>query len=154
MKLVKAIFLVVGLMSLLLLASCGVLAQRPPEQAVKLAIMQQLMNVQQSIAEDLALPIAESEAVRPNFEVDKVTVQSRERVKVSELSGREFLARRYSRGNLTELYRVQGTFETTFVNSAALAAHQKGVFDVYLGTDMTSEQMKTEDVETWFLLEP
>ncbi|MEL6492662.1 MAG: hypothetical protein AAFQ95_22155 [Cyanobacteria bacterium J06621_3] len=144
----KILKLMCCLTLLLLLTSCGVLTQRPPDQAVKLAITQQLTNVQQSIAKDLRIS-NKGNATRPNFEIEKVTVRSRQKLKASDA-----LMRQYSDQNMTELYRVQGTFNAMIIGSSAQKIRQEGPFEVYLGTDAVPDTEEPEAVETWFLIQP
>lgn len=122
------------LVALLLLTSCGILPQTPPDQVVKLAIAQTLTNTQQTLAQDLNL-----NAPKPNFKLKKFTVKSRENVK--DPAFRQYPG---------EVYRVRGTFDITLASSAQTSSQTDNPFDLYLSTD-TKE---TDDVETWFLIDP
>lgn len=122
------------LAALLLLTSCGILAQTPPDKVVKLAIAQTLTNTQQTLAKDLSL-----NAPKPNFKLKKFTVKSRE--KVNDPAFKQYPG---------EVYRVRGTFDATLASSAQTSSQADNPFDLYLNTDT----QETDEVETWFLIEP
>ena len=119
------------LATLLLLTGCGVLAQTPPDQAVKLAIAQTLANTQQSLAQDLQL-----DAAKPNFKIKKITVKSRQQVNQPEF-------KQYP----GDVYRVRGTFDATLNQSES---SQSNPFDLYLSSDT----QETDKIETWYLIHP
>lgn len=125
------------------LASCGNLAQVPPEEAIQLALTQQLTNVQNEIAKDLGL----STTAPPNFKIDSLTVSRREK-----LDERTFPANGYP----TDIYRVKGTVETTLMTTDG-KRQQTGPFEVLLGTtpsdnDSDAAAAATADTEIWYLL--
>ena len=126
---------IICLAALLLLTSCGVLAQTPPDQVVKLAIAQTLTNQQQAIAQ--ALNLSDS---KPNFKIDKIDIKRRE--KISSTDFKQYPG---------EVYRVRGTFNTTLrgpTKSSQLESNNP--FDLYLSTDPED----TSETQTWFLLKP
>ncbi|MEO0806317.1 MAG: hypothetical protein AAFY33_08430 [Cyanobacteria bacterium J06643_4] len=139
MRVIK--LLCIGL--LLLLSGCGVFAQTPPESAIRLAIAQQLTHMQQGLSKDLGLTQKSRPANRfePNFKVDKVYIQRRDKVTNSRILGRE---------SIDEAYRVQGTFDATLLGPSKQKFQQNSSFDLLLGTD--SEDVS--EVKTWFLLQP
>ena len=120
---------------LLLLTSCGVLAQTPPDRAVELAIAQTLTNQQQDIAQALNL-----EASKPNFKIEKIDIQSRQK-----LTSPDF--RKYP----GEVYKVRGTFKAT-LKSATLPnqTNTHSPFELYLSTD----PQNPSETQTWYLLHP
>lgn len=141
-------FRVLCLALLLLLTGCGVLNQVPPNQAVKLAIAQQLTNAQQSIAQNLGMP-SEPE-IKPNFTVNRINVESREKLASSKRSSAAAVSSRRYPG---DLYRVRGTFEATLRapnRKTQKKIQQSSAFEVYLGTD----PQDTREAETWFLIKP
>ncbi len=130
---------------MLALTGCGVLNQVPPDQAVKLAIAQQLTQTQQTITQILDQPSpAEFE---PNFKIKRLTVSNREKLSGPALQKAlgDSLASRLP----GDVYRVRGTF------SAALTARprqtQNSPFQVYLSSGLPAS---AADVETWYLLKP
>ncbi len=129
---------------LLLLVSCGVLSQNPPPEAVELAITQQLMHKQQSIAQTLersshANPVANLE---PSFEIEDISVSSRTKVTDSE---------QLSRPEINEVYKVNGTFKAKL--KAPGYPESSSPFEVYLGTNTLADP-PADGVETWFLIQP
>lgn len=128
---------------LLLLSGCGVFAQTPPESAIRLALTQQLTHMQQGLAKDLGLTQKSRPAngLEPNFKVEKVYVQRRDKVTDSR-----FL----DRASIDEAYRVQGTFDTTLIGPSKQKTQQNSSFDLLLGTDSKD----VSAVKTWFLLQP
>ena len=131
LKMLRTICLVL----LLLLSSCGVLAQTPPEQAVRLAIAQNLTVQQQDIAD--ALNLAPS---KPNFKIEKIDIKSRQ--KMAEPAFKQYPG---------EVYRVRGTFSAALKGTAkASQVETDAPFDIYLSTD----SQDTSETETWYLLHP
>lgn len=126
------------LAALLLLTSCGILAQTPPDKVVRLAIAQTLTHTQQTLAQDLNLS-----APKPNFKLKKITVNSREKVNGSAYQ-------QYP----GEVYRVRGTFDATLSGQLSgqsqTSAQTDNPFDLYLSTDPND----TDEFETWFLINP
>lgn len=119
---------------LTLLTSCGLLAQQPPEQAVRLAVIQQLSHAQQSIAQTLGAPneLTPSLTLKPNFRIDKLDIASRE--KVSE--------KRFQQpGYPSDIYKVSGTLSTT-LTAANRKIQQNSPFEVYLGTYIATKPTK------------
>ncbi len=140
-------FRVLCLALLLLLTGCGVLNQVPPNQAVKLAIAQQLTNTQQSIAQNLGM-LSESE-IKPNFTVNRLSVESREKLSGPQRVSAAVSPHRYP----GDLYRVRGTFEATLRapnRKIQTKIQRSSAFEVYLSTD----PQDTSEVETWFLVRP
>jgi hypothetical protein len=131
------------------LASCGLLAQQPPNQAVRLAVTQQLTHAQQTIAQELGL--ANQSALKPNFKLEKLDIQSR--TKVSE-------PRFQQKGYPHDIYKVQGSFNAT-LTTAERKIRQSSPFEVYLGTNPEagapsegkSDSNSDSKVETWFLID-
>ncbi len=144
MKMFRVLFLAL----LLLLTGCGVLNQVPPNRAVKLAIAQQLTNTQQSIAQSLGM--APEPEIKPNFTVNRLNVESREKLTGSQrVSAAAISPRRYP----GDLYRVRGTFEATLRapnRKTQQKIQQSSAFEVYLSTD----PQDTREIETWFLVKP
>lgn len=142
-------FRVLCLALLLLLTGCGVLNQVPPNQAVKLAIAQQLTNNQQDIAQNLGMP-SEPE-IKPNFTVNRLNVKSREKLTGSQrVSAAAAVSPRRYPG---DLYRVRGTFEATLrapSRKTQRKIQHSSPFEVYLSTD----PQDTREVETWFFAKP
>ena len=124
---------------LLMLTSCGLLAKMPPDQAVRIAITQQLTRSQQSLAQDLGL----NETTKPdtNFKLEKVEVSSRQPITDAEL---------LANSNVTEAYRVRGTFSAKLTGSSNRNQSTDTPFELYLGTDTTDEN----EVQTWFVIRP
>jgi hypothetical protein len=149
------------------LTSCGVLAQQPPNQAVRLAIAQQLSRTQQTIAQELG----DRAALKPNFTINKLNIQSRTKISNSKF---------HPKGYPADIYKVKGTFNATLTASDH-KFQQVSPFEVYLGTHLEglegdasaksdslsskksnppnanppSTDSKTDrKVETWFLIDP
>lgn len=126
---------IICLAVLLLLTSCGVLAQTPPDQAVKLAIAQTLTNQQQAIAQTLNLS-----ASKPNFKIEKIDIKNRQKITSPDF-------KQYP----GEVYRIRGTFDTTLRGPAkSPQLEPNNPFDLYLSTD----PQDTSEIETWFLIYP
>ena len=120
---------------LLLLTSCNVLAQTPPDKVVRLAIAQTLTTQQQAIAQDLDLTVS-----KPNFKIEKITVKNRQKITTSDF-------KQYP----GEVYRVRGTFDTTLKStSQSSQLEANNPFDLYLSTDPED----TSETQTWFLIHP
>ena len=140
MKVLRRLCLVCLLLSTSFLTGCGGFAQVPPEEAVRLAIAQQLTHTQQAIAQDLGLLAStDNDSFKPNFKIEKITVKSREKVTDSEISNRR---------NIQEVYRVRGNFEAKLTRSKSKQPPTSSPFELYLGTNPT----EANGPETWFLL--
>ncbi|MGB3670726.1 MAG: hypothetical protein WA984_11475 [Phormidesmis sp.] len=149
MKIIKLVCLSLLLLLTSGLSGCGVFTKTPPDKAIELAIAHQLALTQQTIARDLGI-LADSAApgglkpdfFKPNFKVEKVSVQNREKVT-------EFKPLPRGEKNSTfynEVYRIKGTFEASLEDRYPAV---EGAFEVRLGTDTTDEA----DVKTWYLIE-
>ena len=120
---------------LLLLTSCSVLAQTPPDKVIRLAIAQTLTTQQQAIAQDLNFTIS-----KPNFKIEKITVKNRQKITASDF-------KQYS----GEVYRVRGTFDTTLKSTKKPPQIKpNNPFDLYLSAD----PQDTSETQTWFLIHP
>ncbi|MGC1307077.1 MAG: hypothetical protein WA885_07600 [Phormidesmis sp.] len=120
---------------LLLLTGCGVLAQMPPDQAVRLAIAQQLTDTQQTLATELGIPNP-----KPNFQVKKLDVRSRQ--KLTEPAYQRYPG---------EVYRVRGTFEAVLTSPEKKEKiEQESPFEVYLSINPQDDS----EIETWFFIRP
>ncbi|MGB7248348.1 MAG: hypothetical protein WBC73_05360 [Phormidesmis sp.] len=129
-----------------LLTGCDRFSQVPPNQAVKLAIAHQLTKTQQALAQDLGLATTATGESKPNFKIDALVVQSREK-----LTDPTFQQDRYP----SDLYRVRGTYQAhlTAPSLRSTQSEQPDTpFDLYLGTNPQPDS--EGDVETWFLVEP
>ena len=129
----------------LLLTSCGVLNQVPPDQAIRLAIAQQQTNIRQEISNGLGLSTQANSTLK--FKIDKLTVASRQKLTGSTLS---------KPGYPDSLYKVRGTFDAILANPAQ-AIRQKSPFEIYLGTNSQNkeaEKSEANSVETWYLIAP
>ena len=133
---------------MLLLTSCAPLSNLfnpvPPDEAIRLAITQQLAHVQQSLAQGVGLPTPS----QPNFKIEHLQVQSREK-----LSAQTFPLARYPE----EVYRVTGSFDAVLFTpgQSAKVVQENAPFEAYLGYNPPPvEQDASEAVETWFLIEP
>ncbi len=138
------------------LTGCGVLAQQPPDQAVRLAVAQQLSSAQQTIAQGLgAQGLGASGQLKPNFKIDRLEVKNRKRV-----SEKRFQQSGYP----SDIYKVEGTVKAT-LTASNYKVQQSGPFKVYLGTN-PQESNDTENaadtqspgsqskIETWFMIRP
>ncbi len=128
---------------LIVLSSCTTFTSMPPDEAVRLAIAQQLTHTQQTLAQALGFESTPA----PNFKIDHLTVQSREKLNPSD----------FSRNDIpSELYRVRGTFETALTAPAlkAKAVVQKNSpFEIYLASEPQPQNSEnTDKVQTWFLV--
>ena len=117
-----------------LLSGCSVLAQTPPDQAVRLAIAQTLTVEQQNITNALDL-----EPSKPSFKIEKIDIQSRQ--KITEPAFKPYPG---------EVYRVRGTFDAALKGAAKSLQVESAPFDIYLSSD----PQDTEETETWYLLHP
>ncbi|MEL6160687.1 MAG: hypothetical protein AAFR18_15875 [Cyanobacteria bacterium J06627_32] len=137
------VFRLICIALLLLLTGCGVFAKTPPEQAVRLAIAQQLTQTQQTIAENLGTFTANtpSESLKPNFKIEKISIKSREKLTATPL---------LRHPNLSEVYKVTGTYWATLTEQSSQKAQQDTPFDLLLGTDTAEE----DEVQTWYLIQP
>jgi len=124
---------------LLMLTSCSLLAQTPPDSVVQMAITQQLMQSQQSIAQDLGLELPTVPTA--NFKLESVNISNRQKINDPNL---------LANPNVTEAYKVSGTFFARLLDSNDRNGNQDTPFELYLGTDTADES----DVETWFLMRP
>ncbi|PZO58727.1 MAG: hypothetical protein DCF15_04400 [Phormidesmis priestleyi] len=135
-----AVLLIVPLVAL---SSCTAFASVPPDEAVRLAIAQQLTHTQQTLAQALGFESTPA----PNFKIDNLTVKSREKLNPSD----------FSRSDIpSELYRVRGTFETALTAPALKAkavVQQNSPFEIYLASEPQLQDSETTDkVQTWFLV--
>lgn len=135
---------------LLLLTSCSLLAQTPPDKAVELAIARQLSYTQQTLAQSLGVldKQALKSSINPNFKIDSITVQSRD--KITDLSS---LGRKNLSQTVSEVYRVRGKFDTT-LTASSLQKKQKGSpFEVLLGKAAAETNADSNPIETWYFIE-
>lgn len=128
---------------LVVLSSCTAFVSVPPDEAVRLAIAQQLTHTQQTLAQALGF---ESTPV-PNFKIDRLTVKSREKLNPSE----------FSRNDIpSELYRVRGTFATALTVPALKAktvVQPNSPFEIYLAIEpQPPDSDRADKVQTWFLV--
>lgn len=144
MKRLRLLGIAVLLMALLIgLSSCTAFASVPPDEAVRLAIAQQLTHTQQTLAQALGFESIPA----PNFKIDSFTVKSREKLNPSE----------FSRNDIpSELYRVKGTFATALTAPALKAkpvVQQNSPFEIYLASEpQPQDSDSTDKVQTWFLV--
>ncbi|MEM8502646.1 MAG: hypothetical protein AAF716_05775 [Cyanobacteria bacterium P01_D01_bin.1] len=145
MRGLRLLFLVCLLLFTGLLSGCSAFTQVPPDQVVRMAITRQLSHTQQTIAQDLGLLVsADNEELKPNFRIDKITVETREKVTNSEVGRSEVVQNQ----NIKEIYRVRGSFEAKLTGSKTKQPPISSPFDLYLGTNSN----EADDLETWFLL--
>jgi hypothetical protein len=148
MKMLKVLGVTLLLLTSLL-TSCGVLHKMPPDQAVKLAIVRQLTDTQQAIAQDLGIQsgtqsgtqsgLPDKPGFKPNFKIDQMTIQSREKLTQQPVQ----------QGPITgDIYRVRGTFSATLATPGR-PVKQSSPFDIYLSTN---PQDDSAEVKTWFLV--
>ncbi len=145
MKIIRFVCLSLLLLLTGSLMGCSVFTKTPPDEAVKLAIAQQLAHTQQAIAQDLG-SLSDASALsslKPNFKIEKINVQNRTKVPESE----QFLRSKSDRVFYNEAYSVKGTFEASLDNRYQAV---EGPFELYLGTNTVDES----DVQTWYLIEP
>jgi len=136
---------------LLLLTSCNLLAQTPPERAIELAITQKLALTQKTLAEDLGIlpPQNPAKEIEPNFKIDSITVQHRD--KVTNLSQ---FSQPMLRQTVNEVYRVSGMFDATLTAGSIQRRQTDSPFEVLLGREATEEEQGENSVETWYFLRP
>lgn len=157
MKKIKLLCLSLCLIALNLttLTSCSALAQTPPSESVRQAIIQQQMDRQQmdtqkAIAPDLGLSTATDSI--PDFKIGKVFIESREKLSDSALRRQAAADGAYIDG----LYKVTGTYSSTSTQGEETTA-QRNPFEVYLGNrpkSMRSTVSAAEAAEKWYLLSP
>lgn len=141
----RLLCLVCVLLATSFLGGCSSFAQVPPDQVVRLAIARQLSHTQQTIAQDLGLLVStDGEDLEPNFEIDKITVESRENVTNSEIAQSKAVESQ----DIQEIYRVRGSFEAKLNRSKTKQPPISSPFDLYLGTS----SIELDNPETWFLL--
>jgi len=135
---------------LLLLTSCSLLTQTPPDQAVKLAITQQLIRAQKSISQNLGITDqqASGNTIKPNFKIDGVTIQSRNRVV-------DFSQLNYPDLDqiVDEVYKVNGKFDATLTSENANRQQKDSRFEVLLGRKTTQGNQEANPIETWYFVE-
>jgi len=135
---------------LIVLTSCGVLAQTPSDRTVLLAIVQQQTEMQAAVARGLNLS-AQTVPI-PDFQVGKVSVESREKLSDLAMKKQAIAHGAYIDG----LYKVVGTYDATLTKGNE-TVEQSSPFEVYLGNrpkSMRSTVSAAEAAETWFLLSP
>ena len=127
---------------LLLLTGCGIFSKTPPEQAIRIAIEQQLTQTQQSLAQELGLTPRQSadENFTPNFQVKQIKVARREKTNSP---------RPLNNSSLSEIYKVSGTFDAILTTPTGRTSQPDSPFEMYLATDPT----QTEAVKTWFVIQ-
>jgi len=136
----KKLWIICATVLLIGLSSCGNLAQVPPEDAVQIAVMQQLVKAQNTISQDLGLPVSAT----PNFKIDRLTIRRREKLNDS-MFGAE--------GYPSEIYKVSGTVETT-LNALDSKTQHTSPFEVILGTTPPALEAAAPEVESWYLIPP
>ncbi|MEM9946021.1 MAG: hypothetical protein AAF810_08150 [Cyanobacteria bacterium P01_D01_bin.36] len=135
---------------LTVLTSCGMISQMPPDRTVWLAITQQQIDMQTSVAKSLDLA-TQVEPI-PDFKVGRVAIESREKLLDSALKKQAVANGAYIDG----LYKVVGTYDATLTKGDE-SITQNNPFEVYLGNrpkSMRSTVSAAEAAETWFLLSP
>ncbi len=164
MKVIRLICLSLLLLLTSGLTGCGVFNKTPPDKAVELAIAHQLSQTQQTLAHDLGLltdkPTANLSQAgvpefnvlvpnfpTPNFKIEKVNIQKREKVTASKPLPRDQNNRAY----YNEVYSVKGTFEASLDDRYRAV---EGPFEVRLGTDTASEGASEASMQTWYVIEP
>lgn len=123
------------------LTSCGTFAQVPPEEAVRIAVTQQLTQVQEAIAQDLGI----TTPLTSSFKVKAITISQRQKANDAAFA---------SAGYPDDIYRVSGTVETTLITERE-KTEQTAPFEVYLGTtpsNASGEKTDSADVETWYIV--
>ena len=132
------------------LTSCGMLMQVPPDRAVQQAITQQQIDMQSAVAK--GLHISNRTSPIPDFQVGKVSVESREKLSDPELKKQAAFHGAY----INELYKVTGTYDATLTKGDQ-TIEQNSPFEVYLGNrpkSMRSTVSAAEAAELWYLLSP
>ena len=135
---------------LIILTSCGMLAQVPPDKAVFQAIAQQQIDMQSAVAKGLEM--SAGTGVIPDFKVGKVAIESREKLLDPEIKKQAASHGAY----INELYKVTGTYEAS-LKKGDQTITQNNPFEVYLGNrpkSMRSTVSAAEAAEKWYLLSP
>ncbi|MGD1862960.1 MAG: hypothetical protein ACFB0D_00245 [Phormidesmis sp.] len=135
---------------LLMLTSCSLLTKTPPDRAIELAITQQLMHTQKVFAQDLGMLDRQisTSAIEPNFKIDSITVQSRD--KITNLS--QFDQPSLSQA-VDEVYRVSGKFDTTLTSNNIQKRQKSNPFEVLLGRKITKGSQVKNSIETWYFVQ-
>ena len=135
---------------LLMLTSCSLLTKTPPDRAIELAITQQLMHTQKVFAQDLGMLDRQisTSAIEPNFKIDSITVQSRD--KITNLS--QFDQPSLSQA-VDEVYRVSGKFDTTLTSNNIQKRQKSSPFEVLLGRKITKGSQVKNSIETWYFVQ-
>ncbi|MEM9949118.1 MAG: hypothetical protein AAF810_24050 [Cyanobacteria bacterium P01_D01_bin.36] len=135
---------------LLLLTSCSLLPQTPPDAAVELAIAHHLSQTQHSLAQDLGILNEQTATkLKPNFTIDNIAVKSRQKVTNSSLSTEQALGSR-----IGEIYKVRGSFDATLTAKDFQKKQKNSTFEVLLGRNATETEENSGSVQTWYLIEP
>ena len=135
---------------LTVLTSCGVLAHVPPDRVVSQAITQQQIDMQTAVAK--GLNVSDRASAIPDFEVGKVSIESREKLSDPEMKKEAALRGAY----INELYKVTGTYDATLTKGDQIVT-QNSPFEVYLGNQPRSRRSTVsaaEAAEQWYLLSP
>jgi len=123
---------------LILLTSCGVIPQTPPNQVIRLAISQTLVDTQETLAQELGLSSGPEN--KPNFKINKLNINSRKKLPAGSLTNQ----------TVGDVYRVLGTFRAELrMDDYSDSIGQNSPFEIYLGIN---PQTADSDVETWFLI--
>ena len=104
---IKKLRIVCLVLILTVLTSCGMISQMPPDRTVWLAITQQQIDMQTSVAKSLDLA-TQVEPI-PDFKVGRVAIESREKLLDSALKKQAVANGAYIDG----LYKVVGTYDAT-----------------------------------------
>lgn len=136
---------------LLLLTSCSLLTQTPPNQAIELTLTKQLIGTQNDLAQDLGILDRQTSdnAVKSNFKIDSITVQKRD--KVADISQ---LNRPNLGSTVNEVYRVSGKFDATLTADGMQKQQKNNPFEMLLGRQATEDNPKNNPVETWYFIQP
>jgi hypothetical protein len=146
----KKISLLCFALLLTILASCGMLTQVPPDATIFQAITQQQIDMQAAVAK--GLNISTETGVIPDFEVNNVSVESREKLSDSLLKQQAASHGAY----INDLYKVTGNYNATLTKGGQ-TIEQNSPFEVYLGNQpksMRSTVSAAEAAEQWYLLSP
>ena len=136
---------------LMLLTSCGLLTQTPPDAAVELAIVQQLTQTQQSLSEALGVNSVAS-TLTPNFKVESITVQNRTKLTKADIARSPGIDQRISQSEVNEVYRVSGTFRARLKVPGYDKTQPSSPFELYLGTYAVEPGDADGEVETWYFI--
>lgn len=134
----------------MVLSSCSLLAQMPPSNTIRQAIIQQQMDMQSSVAQSLGASAA-SDLIQ-DFKVGKVTVEGREKLSDPAIRKQAIANGAY----IDSLYKVVGTYEATLTKGEQ-PTEEVNPFEIYLGNrpkSMRSTVSAAEARETWYLLSP